>query len=134
MQKKVYYLWASWVNWIPYIKKDGRREPYNREKLRSGFLKSLEKRPVSLEKIEKTLDRIEAKLRKSKKKEIPSHLIGNLVIKELKKIDPVAYIRFASVYYEFKDVNEFKKKIKELDLDNWEVKFWIIKKLLINIR
>ncbi len=96
------------------IKKDSRREPYSREKLKTGFLKALEKRPVSLEKIEKTVDKIEARIRRRKKKEISSSYIGDLVIKELKKLDPVAYIRFASVYENFKDIKDFKKRIKGL--------------------
>lgn len=96
------------------IKKDGRREPFNRDKLRIGIEKACEKRPISQEKINKIVDQIEAVLRSYHKPELSSKLIGELVMKKLKQIDKVAYIRFASVYKEFKDIDEFKKAIKEL--------------------
>ncbi len=96
------------------IKKDGRREPFNREKVKRGIIKACEKRPISTEKIDRMLINIEEKLRKMGKKEIKTEVIGELVSKELKKADKVAYIRFASVYREFADVDDFKKEIKEL--------------------
>ncbi len=96
------------------IKKDGRREDFDREKIRKGLIRACEKRPVSTEKIDKMLINIEEKLRKSGKKEVNTAVIGELVSRELKKVDKVAYIRFASVYREFADVSDFKKEIKEL--------------------
>lgn len=96
------------------IKKDGRREPYNREKVKNGLLKACEKRSVSSEKIDEIIDHIENKLRTLKNREIKSILIGEEIIKHLKKLDKVAYIRFASVYREFKDIDDFKKEIKGL--------------------
>ena len=94
------------------IKKDKRREPFNREKLKTGMIKACEKRPVSQENIEKVINEIEAKLRAYD--EIESKMIGSLVMKKLKKLDKIAYVRFASVYREFEDINEFRKTIKEL--------------------
>jgi transcriptional repressor NrdR len=96
------------------IKKDGSREAFDSEKLKRGLIKACEKRPVSLEKIESAVHDIENKLRSSNKKEVKSHIIGEMIMKALKKLDEVAYIRFASVYREFKDLNDFKKQIKEL--------------------
>ncbi|MFH1244866.1 MAG: transcriptional regulator NrdR [Candidatus Omnitrophota bacterium] len=105
------------------VKKDGRREPFERKKILSGLVKACEKRPVSREHLEQMIDKIECSLRKTYrsgaaqagKKEIPSKEIGEMVIKLLQKFDEVAYIRFASVYRQFKDVSEFmalSKKIK----------------------
>jgi len=96
------------------IKKDGRREPFNREKLMAGLVRACEKRPVPHEKIEEAVDEIEMELRKKDTKEVPSKAIGELVMKKLKKLDKVAYIRFASVYREFADVEDFRKELKEL--------------------
>ena len=96
------------------IKKDGTREAFDVEKIRRGMIKACEKRPVSLQDIEKNVHEIENKLKTSNKKEISSKIIGEMVMKALKKLDDVAYIRFASVYREFKDINDFKKEIKEL--------------------
>ena len=96
------------------IKKDGRRESYSREKLRSGILKACEKRPVSLDVIDKSIDRIEVTLKGLNSSEVESRIIGNLVMKELKKLDKVAYIRFASVYKEFDDPQSFEKEVKIL--------------------
>ena len=95
------------------IKKDGRREDFDREKIKRGITKACEKRPVSTEKIDKMLANIEEKLRKVGK-EVKSSAIGELVSKELKKNDKIAYIRFASVYRDFTDLADFKKEIKEL--------------------
>lgn len=96
------------------IKKDGRREAFNSEKLKRGILAACEKRPISAETIEKMVHTVEEKLQK-RGKEVTSALIGELVSKELKKFDKVAYIRFASVYRDFRDVADFKKEIKELN-------------------
>lgn len=98
---------------IMVLKKDKRREPFNRDKLKSGILRACEKRPVSLDEIEKIVNEIEARLREEGKNEISSKFIGELIMKKLKKLDKVAYIRFASVYRDFKDVDEFKDAIKE---------------------
>ncbi len=96
------------------IKKDGTREAFDSEKIKRGIIRACEKRPVSLDKIEQAVKEIENKLIDSNKKEISTEAIGTLVMKSLKKLDEVAYIRFASVYREFKDVADFKKQIKEL--------------------
>lgn len=98
------------------IKKDGKREIFDRAKLRSGIIKSCEKRPVSADEIEKIIDEIEANLRKNGSKEIPSKKIGELVIKRLKKLDEIAYIRFASVYRQFADLSDFEKELSKLSV------------------
>jgi len=96
------------------IKKDGTRESFDADKIKKGIIKACEKRPVSMEKIEQTVQDIENNLANMNKKEVKSQTIGELIMKSLKKLDEVAYIRFASVYREFKDLNDFKKQIKEL--------------------
>jgi len=96
------------------IKKDNRREPFDREKLKKGILRACEKRPISKEKIEKLIEEIESDLKKMKSNEIKSSVIGERVMKKLKSLDKVAYIRFASVYRDFKDVKDFEKEVKEL--------------------
>lgn len=96
------------------IKKDGRREDFDLDKVRRGIFRACEKRPVSTEKIDEMTGNVEEKLRKMGKKDIKTEFIGELVSRELKKVDKVAYIRFASVYREFEDVSDFKKEIKEL--------------------
>jgi len=97
------------------IKKDKSREPFSREKLRIGIDKAFEKRPIETEKIDSLINEIESRLReKIKGKEVESQIIGELIIKALKKLDKVAYIRFASVYKDFKDVQDFSKEIKEV--------------------
>ena len=96
------------------IKKDGQREKFVREKLESGIEKAFEKRPVPIEKIQKMINEVEEQIRKKGKKEIKSSSIGELVMKKIKKLDKVAYIRFASVYKDFEDINDFKKVIKEV--------------------
>jgi len=99
---------------IYVIKKDKRREKFSREKLENGIHKAFEKRPVEKNKIDKMINEIEEQIRKKGKKEIKSSEIGELVMKKIKKIDNVAYIRFASVYRDFQDINDFKREIKEL--------------------
>jgi len=98
---------------IIIVKKDGRREKFSSEKLKNGLMRACEKRPISVEKIDKILNEIEEKLR-SKGKEVKSENIGKMVMNKLKKLDKVAYIRFASVYKDFKDVKDFKKVMKEV--------------------
>ncbi len=99
---------------LKVVKKDGRRENFDYEKMRKGIVRACEKRPVSSEQVESIIRSVEEKIRKKGLKEVKSTSIGELVSKELKKIDNVAYIRFASVYKEFRDVDDFKKEIKEL--------------------
>lgn len=96
------------------IKKDGRRELFERDKLAGGIHRAFEKRPISKEEIEKMINDIEETLRKKGKKELNSSTIGEIIMKKLKKVDNVAYIRFASVYRDFQDVHDFKKEINEL--------------------
>ena len=96
------------------IKKDGRRENFSREKLKSGMMRACEKRNVSVEKIDSAVNEVENHLRNEDKTEIPSKLIGELVIRKLKKLDKVAYIRFASIYKDFEDVKDFEKEIKSI--------------------
>lgn len=96
------------------IKKDNSRELFEREKLKKGILKACEKRPIELEKINEAIDRIESRLLSSKNNEISSTLIGEEAMKHLKRLDKIAYIRFASVYREFKDVEDFQKELKNL--------------------
>jgi len=96
------------------IKKDGRREHFNREKIKTGVMKACEKRPISMEKIEQLVDKVEVDLRRMGKMEIESKVIGRLVVRELKKLDKIAYIRFASVYREFNDIESFENELKKL--------------------
>lgn len=95
------------------VKKDGRRENFDYEKLKGGILRACEKRPISSEKIDKMLGKIEERLRR-KGKEVQSTIIGDVVSSELRKVDKVAYIRFASVYRDFTELDDFKKEIKVL--------------------
>ena len=99
---------------IMLIKKDGRREAFNREKVRSGIKKACEKRKISINIIDEFLDELERDLRDTGEKEIPSHTVGEKVMAKLHKLDDVAYVRFASVYREFKDVNDFFSELKNL--------------------
>ncbi|NQT95963.1 MAG: transcriptional repressor NrdR [Candidatus Omnitrophica bacterium] len=94
------------------VKKDGQRQPYDRNKLTSGILKACEKRPISVTKIEHLVDNIERALQRKHDKEVKSAQIGEMLMKKLHEIDEVAYVRFASVYREFKDVTEFMKELK----------------------
>ncbi|MBI4010022.1 MAG: transcriptional repressor NrdR [Candidatus Aenigmarchaeota archaeon] len=96
------------------IKHDGRREPFNRDKLSKGIALACGKRPISQEDIEKTVDEIEADLRNMDSNEIKSRAIGELAMGKLKSLDEVAYIRFASVYRQFKGIEHFEKELKEL--------------------
>lgn len=96
------------------IKKDGRREKFELKKLELGIEKALEKRPVSQEKVKKMINEIDEQIRKIGKKEINSSVIGELVIKKLKKLDEIAYVRFASVYRQFQDIKDFKQEMRNL--------------------
>lgn len=96
------------------IKQDGTRQPFNEDKLRAGMLRALEKRPVSMELLEAALARIKHKLRASGEREISSLKVGELVMEELKALDEVAYIRFASVYRSFQDINAFRDEVERL--------------------
>lgn len=96
------------------VKKDGRREPFIREKIRSGIVKACEKRNISMETIDGWIDRIERDLQESGKKEVPSSVIGERIMAILHDLDEVAYVRFASVYREFKDVNDFVEELKSV--------------------
>jgi len=97
------------------IKNNGSRQPFDEDKLRSGLLRALEKRPVDLEQIEATIDRIKHRLRATGEREVPTRTVGELVMDELRQLDDVAYVRFASVYRSFQDVNEFRKEIEAMD-------------------
>ena len=97
------------------VKRDGSREPFNEEKLRAGILRALEKRPVSTEKTEQMLSSIMSKLRATGEREVTSELVGHLVMESLKGVDQVAYIRFASVYFSFDDLNDFALAIAKLE-------------------
>lgn len=99
---------------LTVIKKDGRREQFLRDKVVGGMVKACEKRPICIEKIEAAATGIEAELRQRDSSEIPSRLIGELVSNVLKNMDDVAFVRFASVYRQFKDANQFEKEVQKL--------------------
>jgi transcriptional repressor NrdR len=96
------------------VKKDGRREAFDRSKVLNGLIKACEKRPVPLVDIERVVDDVERDLRNSLEKEIPSVQVGERVMEHLRQLDGVAYVRFASVYREFKDVDEFREQLETL--------------------
>ena len=96
------------------IKKDGRREPFDRSKIFTGMKKACEKRPISINTIERAVDRIEQGLQDKGEKEIESSAVGERVVNELHEIDEVAYVRFASVYRQFKDVTDFMKEVGKI--------------------
>ena len=104
------------IDEIPYmvIKKDGRRERFDRHKILQGLLKACEKRPVSVAALEGVADRVETTLQERPEKEIATAEIGAFVMEELKKLDKVAYVRFASVYRHFRDIGEFMNELKDL--------------------
>jgi len=97
------------------VKSNGNREPFREDKLRGGMLRALEKRPVGSDQIEAAINRIKKRLRTSGEREIPSHFVGESVMRELSRLDHVAYVRFASVYRSFQDVNEFRTVIDNLE-------------------
>ena len=100
---------ALWV-----VKKDGRREPFDREKVKRGILRAIEKRPVSLELIDDIVNDIEREMLRREKEEVPSKAVGEAVLRRLKKVDKVAWMRFASVYLEFEDLSDFEKMIEKI--------------------
>ncbi len=96
------------------VKQDGTRQPFDEDKLNRGFTKALEKRPVSIEAIESAINNIKARLRATGERELKAIAIGEEVMKELRRLDEVAYVRFASVYRSFQDINEFKEEVDRL--------------------
>jgi transcriptional repressor NrdR len=104
------------IDEIPYmvIKKDGRRERFERQKILQGLLKACEKRPVPTPKLEAIVDEIESVVQESTERELTTTEIGEMIMRGLKKLDKVAYVRFASVYMDFKDVQEFMSELKNL--------------------
>lgn len=96
------------------VKQDGRRQPFDEVKLRAGLLRALEKRPVSVEEIEAAISRIKHRLRATGEREIKAMVVGEMVMDELKQLDEVAYIRFASVYRRFQDLDQFREEIERL--------------------
>lgn len=96
------------------IKKDNNRESYDRSKIEAGVFRSCHKRPISVDQITNLVDEVETLIFNREDKEIPSHVIGEIVMDKLKDLDPVAYVRFASVYREFKDVNTFMDELKKI--------------------
>jgi len=107
------------VEYLPImvIKKDGSRQSYDRDKVRKGILRACEKRSVSINQIESILDSIEAQISNSLEREVTSSFIGEIVMEKLKELDEVAYVRFASVYRQFKDINTFMEELNKLLLD-----------------
>jgi len=104
------------IDEIPYmaVKKDGRRERFDRQKVLAGLLKACEKRPVSMVQLENIADKAEAMVQDSSEREAATQTIGEMIMSELKNLDKVAYVRFASVYLDFKDVQEFMSELKDL--------------------
>ncbi|NMB38289.1 MAG: transcriptional repressor NrdR [Firmicutes bacterium] len=101
---------------VPFmiVKKDGRREAFSRDKILNGVLKACEKRPISPDQIEKMIDDIEKDVRNTTEREITSNEVGEIVMERLKELDEVAYVRFASVYRQFKDINSFMSELQQL--------------------
>ncbi len=104
-----YELGPTWV-----VKRDGRREKFSREKILKGIMKACEKRPISYDEMERIVDRVVSYLQKNAGKEVESVFIGKIVMEELKKVDQVAYVRFASVYKDFREIDQFLDIINEL--------------------
>lgn len=100
-------------NFLWVVKKDGRREPFDKEKLKRGILRAVEKRPVSLDVVDEIVDQVEREMLRKEKEEIPSRIIGSAVLKRLKKVDKVAWLRFVSVCFEFADLKDFEKAIEK---------------------
>jgi transcriptional repressor NrdR len=96
------------------VKQDGRREPFDRDKIMNGLRKACEKRPVSMDSLERVVERIESWVQERGGKEIPAKDIGERLMEELHELDEVAYVRFASVYRQFKDINQFMSELKGL--------------------
>ena len=102
------------------IKKDGRRESFDRNKILSGLTKACEKRPISVEKLYEVIDDIEKQLYSRMEKEVASNIIGEMLMEKLARLDEVAYVRFASVYRQFKDINAFTKELQKFLTDKQE--------------
>ena len=104
------------IDEIPYmvVKKDGRREPFDRNKLMAGLMRACEKRPISATQLEEIIRAVEKYVQDSSDRERPTNELGKIIMQELKKLDKVAYVRFASVYLEFEDVSEFMNELKYL--------------------
>ncbi len=104
------------IDEIPYVvvKKDGRREKFDRNKITAGLLRSIEKRPISLNQLDEIVDKVEKYVQESSDRERPTSEIGKIIMTELKQLDKVAYVRFASVYLEFEDASEFMNELKYL--------------------
>ena len=100
------------------IKQDGIREPFNEDKLMAGLSKALEKRPVSIDKVEEAMSKIKANIRSGGEREVHSRDVGEQVMRQLRELDEVAFVRFASVYRSFKDLNEFREEIDKLAKDS----------------
>jgi transcriptional repressor NrdR len=100
------------------VKRDGRREPFDRQKLRGSILKSCEKRSVGVQAVDDVVVEIEAQLHERAEKEISSEELGRVVMDHLQRLDPVAYVRFASVYRQFKDIGQFVEEVKGLQRDD----------------
>ncbi|WP_076417018.1 transcriptional regulator NrdR [Colwellia sp. UCD-KL20] len=96
------------------IKRDGSREPFNEDKMRNGLVRALEKRPVSVENVELAINRVKSTLRATGEREVSSEMLGNTIMEQLKELDKVAYVRFASVYRSFEDIKEFGEEIARL--------------------
>ena len=94
------------------VKKDGRRQPFDRSKITSGLVKACEKRPISIDKIEDVTREVERSLQRKYDREVESTIVGEIIMEKLASLDEVAYVRFASVYRQFRDVNQFMKELK----------------------
>ncbi len=99
------------VLWV--VKKDGKREPFEKEKIKRGILRAIEKRPVSLEQVDEIVEAVEREMLRSDKEEVTTRAIGQSVLKRLKKLDKIAWLRFASVYLEFEDLKDFEKAMRK---------------------
>jgi len=100
------------------IKRDGTREPFNEDKMRSGLMRALEKRPVNTEQVELSINKLKSQMRATGEREITSEMLGKLLMTQLKELDKVAYLRFASVYLSFEDVSEFADEVARLGKEN----------------
>ncbi len=96
------------------VKKDGRREPFNREKILNGLMRACQKRPISMERLDQLVSEVESSIQKKFDQEVAAEHVGELVIEKLSQIDEIAYVRFASVYRQFKDVNQFMKELRDV--------------------
>ncbi|MBU1121328.1 MAG: transcriptional regulator NrdR [Candidatus Omnitrophota bacterium] len=99
-------------NSLMVIKKDGRREPFSRQNVLTGLIKACEKRPISVERLEQLVSEVESQIHKKFEREVESRIIGEILIEKLVQLDEVAYVRFASVYRQFKDINQFMQELR----------------------